>query len=80
MWLLGLTNGCPLLLPVRPAPTVEQRYDALRRDPQYAGTPRAELWVIAAAQAEVNRVAIAFVDGVPVVLRRTPPPMPPGLA
>jgi hypothetical protein len=80
MWLLGLTGGCPLLLPVRPAPTVEQRYDALCRDPQYVGTPRVELWVIAAAQAEANRMAIAFADGVPAVLRRTPPPMPPGLA
>jgi hypothetical protein len=79
MWLLGLTADCPLLLPVRPAPTVEQRYDALRRDPQYAGTPRAELWAIAAAQAEVNRMATAFADGVPAERRRTIPPMPAGL-
>ncbi|MDQ1675041.1 MAG: hypothetical protein QOC93_185 [Actinomycetota bacterium] len=79
MWLLGLTDGCPLLLPVRPAPTLEQRYDALRCDPQHAGTPRAELWTIAAAQAEVNRMATAFADGVPAERRRTVPPMPAGL-
>jgi hypothetical protein len=79
MWLLNLTADCPLLLPTRPAPTVKQLYDALRRDPASVGASPRALWATAAAQAEVNRMATAYADGVPAERRRTVPPMPAGL-
>ena len=54
-----------------PAATVAEVYDAMRRHPRSVGMSRTELWAAAAAEAEVNCMAVAYADGVPAVPRHT---------